>query len=331
MPELLVATPLKYSDVSHGYAFVDGVSIRELSPILWDISIAKTFLSRHERDELLSVKYWLCVSKEVDYVSPGAGEDLYEQAQQAMSAFQIICPTGAKNIFLKFQHTTDGYDNLGSHRPKELNNTLLGRVVSPEQQGLETKFNAVYSGVRRAFTERIVRLQNPILLLGHGAQIGNVSLGALMFVMGLDVLFMAGETNVFTQRLGGFLGLDSFVFPPTSLVHMQPRTLVRDVLDNLYRFRNILAHGQEIPKQFFREKHDFVSTEGDRMNYDDYYGGELMLESGLFMLTAALRKIFVEGLVEDVKDLARWRGKMRLYEHRYASAGGVLAVKKEAR
>lgn len=248
-----------------------------------------------------------------------------------MSAFQIICPTGAKNLFLKFQRTTIGYDNLGSHRPKELNNTLLGRIVSPEQQGLETNFNAVYSGVHRAFTERIVRLQNPILLLGHGAQIGNVNLGALMFVMGLDVLFMAGESNSFTKKLGGFLGLDSFVFPPTSLVHMQPRSLVGDVLENLYRFRNILAHGQEVPKVFFREKYDLVSTEGDRMNYDDYYGAELMLESGLFMLTAALRKIFLEGLVDEVKDLATWRGKMKVYEHRYTNAGGVLAMKKQAR
>ena len=78
----------------------------------------------------------------------------------------------------------------------------------------------------------------------------------------------------------------------------------------------------------FRQNHDLISTEGERINYDDYYGAELMLESALFMLTTALRKIFLEGLVNEVKDLSRWRAKMRLYEHRYAKTGGIPPVKK---
>ncbi|HTU44874.1 MAG TPA: hypothetical protein VMF91_07420 [Bryobacteraceae bacterium] len=331
MPDVLVATPLKYSDVSRPYTFSDGISIRELSPILWDTSIAKIYVSEHERGELAKVKYWLCVAKEVEYPYGGPDKDLYEKAQHAMSALQIICPSGAKNIFLKFLRAEQGYENIGDLRPKELCNTLLGRIASLERQGLERDFEAVYAGVRRAFIEKIVRLQNPILLLGHGSQIGNVNLGALMFVMGLDVLFMAGDTNTFMKRVGGFLGLDSYVFPATSLVHRQPRTLVRDVLSHLYEFRNILAHGQEVPKQFFRQTYDLLSTEGERINYEDYYGAELMLESGLFTLTTALRKIFVEGLVDEVKDHTKWRVKMMLYEHRYVDSGGILTVKKHGR
>jgi hypothetical protein len=50
------------------------------------------------------------------------------------------------------------------------------------------------------------------------------------------------------QRVGGFLGVDSLIFPPDSFMHYQPNTTARDVLENLYDLRNIIAHGQEIPK-----------------------------------------------------------------------------------
>ena len=75
------------------------------------------------------------------------------------------------------------------------------------------RFDAVYQGIRRADKDKLVRVQNPVLLLEHGQQIGNAPLGNLMYVMGLDVLFMAGESANFVPRVAGFLGLDTLLFP----------------------------------------------------------------------------------------------------------------------
>jgi hypothetical protein len=213
MPEVLVATPLKYSTVLSPYEFADRISIRELSPIRWDASIVKGFISERERGDLANTRYWLCAAKEYAHVYGDVGDELYYAAHHAAMALQIICPTGAKHIFLKFQQSSEGWDNIGSYHPKELCSTLLGRITYLEDQGL-AYFDAVYAGIRRAFAEKLVRLQNPVLLLEHGMQIGNVNLGSLMFVMALDMLFMAGEISPFMQRVGGFLGLDSFIFPP---------------------------------------------------------------------------------------------------------------------
>lgn len=80
MHEVLVATPLKSGAVTRPYAFGDGISIRELSPVLWDVSIAKTFISAHDRDELAATRYWLCATKEVEYVYGDVGDDLYPKA-----------------------------------------------------------------------------------------------------------------------------------------------------------------------------------------------------------------------------------------------------------
>jgi hypothetical protein len=153
----------------------------------------------------------------------------------------------------------------------------------------------------------------------------------LLFVMGLDILFMAGELRTFTERLGGFLGLDSYIFPPDSIMNLQPNTTVRDVINDLYEFRNIIAHGQEIPETPYRQNCRLVSTTGSPINRVDYTYAELMLESALFMLTTSLRRIFVEGLFDDVQEPRRWRAKLKQYEHRYKKAGGLSVIKTRGR
>jgi len=331
MPQVLVATPLKYAAVSKPYDFADGISIRDVSPILWENSIVKGFISEKERQELSNAPYWLCASNQYDNVSGDVGEELYDKARHASWALQLLCPSGAKHIFLKLQKTDKGYDNIGSQHPKLLCSTLLGRIIGLEKHGLEQYFDAIYLGVHRSFTEKVVRLQNPVLLLEHGMQIGNVNLATLMFVMGLDMLFMAGEIGTFVKRLGGFLGLDAYVFPPDDEMNRQPNTVVRDVLNDLYEFRNIIAHGQEIPEDPYRKKKDLFSTNRQQINWMNYYYAELLLDSGLFMLTTALRRIFTEGLFDEVKDPSTWRAKMRLYEHRYKEAGGLAPVKQRGR
>lgn len=107
---------------------------------------------------------------------------------------------------------------------------------------------------------------------------------------------------------------------------------MRDVLADLYGFRNILAHGQEIPLDPYRKPKDLVSIDGHCMNHETYYYSELMNESALFMLASALRSIFLEGAIDDVKDEGKWRIKMNLYEHRNKEArGSPVADRKRGR
>jgi hypothetical protein len=198
-------------------------------------------------------------------------------------------------------------------------------MIHAEQLGLTNDFDSIYAGIRRAFTEGHVRIQNPVLLLEHAQQTGNIPLAATMCVMGLDMLFMAGKINPFVSRVGGFLGLNSFVFPPYRFGEAtphQPAPRTRDVLSDTYLFRNIIAHGQEINKEW-REPYSLVTTEGHQINYDSICKVDLMLEASMFLLTTALRRVLTEGLFDDIVDKARWRPKLNLFEHRYKDAGGL--------
>ena len=52
MPEVLVATPLNYSAATRPYDFGDGISIREISPILWDISVVKRKMRQRKMPDI---------------------------------------------------------------------------------------------------------------------------------------------------------------------------------------------------------------------------------------------------------------------------------------
>jgi hypothetical protein len=141
---------------------------------------------------------------------------------------------------------------------------------------------------------------------------------------------MAGQEVPFVERLGGVLGPRSYIFPPDSIMHRQPAVKVQDVLTDLYELRNIIAHGQEIPKSPYRQKYDLLDCCGGPNNHDDYHYPELMLESGLFLLTGALRKIASEGLFDDARDEANWRIKLRQYEHFWRN-NATVATPREGR
>src|SRR5262249_23401466 len=125
MHEIIVATPLHHNVVDRPHTFGDGISIRKLSPILWEKATVKRYVSDDEREFMNSDRFWLCASKSVEFILPDTGDELYDKARNAAWALQILCPCGAKHAFLKFSKTSDGFDNIGAYRPKELCSTRL--------------------------------------------------------------------------------------------------------------------------------------------------------------------------------------------------------------
>ena len=306
MAEIIVATPL--ASVTRPYSLSADISVRKIEPILWESSAAIPLLSEREREEFSSTQYWLCVSKQ-ETGSPADADDLYDAIRWAVWAIQVIHPSGCKNIYLEFRRTNDGFDNIGSRHSPSMRSTPMGRLAQLEQQGFEKDFGIVYDGVRRAFSEKIVRLQNPILLMEHGLSIANLhSLCTLFWVMGLDMLFMAVNSRAFTERISAFLEQDTPIFPKT-WANQLPREKVSDVLNPLFDFRSIIAHGKELPKKPYREDYIFFDTEESEIVSGQYF--ELMQDAALFILCKALRKIFVDGLVDEVKNESSWRKRLQ--------------------
>src|SRR6266513_3144033 len=111
MHEVLVATPLKCS-LSQPYLFSNGISIRELSPILWDISNVKGYISDVDRERMAKSRYWLCASNEYEHVDMNVGNELYAKARYAAWAIQITCPTRRIYVLVVFQYAKRGCEDI---------------------------------------------------------------------------------------------------------------------------------------------------------------------------------------------------------------------------
>jgi hypothetical protein len=317
MPKFLVATPIKPNTINKEHFFSGGISIRNLPRVSKaSLAILRPVVPPKIIDHIADTPYWLAAEAETEDPAPAHDDALYLKATNAARALQIVCPVGAKHVFIQFKAVGDDLEAMNAKIGTELHSTLVGRTAFLEDQPIDQTFDPIYTGILRAFDERIVRLQNPILLLEHGMQTCNPNLAALLFTMALDALVMAGESKPFVSRLGGFLRPDTFVFPQDSFMHRQPTTKVGDVLAPLYKFRSLIAHGQEISKQPYRQSHPLLDTNGAPVpdTHYPYTYTELMRESALFILTAALRKVFTEDLVNIVKCPRRWRAELKRRE-----------------
>ena len=260
----------------------------------------------HEFEQLKMIDLWLCGRWDGE-----SSEETYRRTQLAMMALQIICPSGGKNLFLTLDVRPGGYDTVGSRHRAEMHTTPHGRITSVEQTGLRN-FSNIYGGLLRAFSEKIVRLQNPVLLLEHGLQATNIYIRTLLWATGLDMLFMAGgDDRKFSTRVSNFLGPETLVFKPDSIMHRQPKYTVQEVVPKVYALRNLIAHGSEIPKSPWRDECGFVDGHGRPINLGPFYYAQLIEQSALFLLCAALRQIFADQLVNEVRTVSAWRKRLK--------------------
>src|SRR5271154_1228275 len=102
MQTVLTATPIRNGLFSNEFNFGGGFAIRQIGPILWDLSTAKGFMSDDERSKLSNTRYWLCSTKDYDsWLLANSDPDTFETTRLAMSALQIICPRGGPNVYMK--------------------------------------------------------------------------------------------------------------------------------------------------------------------------------------------------------------------------------------
>lgn len=314
----MVASPLSSNLLSEPYELSNGISIRNELPIQWDDAIVNDVIPQFEREDLRNTNLWLCVS---DHEEQPVGYDfraLYTKARHALWALQILCPNGAMNLYLELEESSGGFRNSGTSAQKALCKTRIGNVSRINETSFERDFDAVYEMVSRAYTEKVVRLQNPIVILEHGMQIGEPMLGTLLFTMGLDMLVMAGDCRNFVARLGGFLGPTNRVFPENYILERQAKLCVEEILPDIYGMRNIVAHGQQVPLDPYRTPYALKDVNGNPMDFDESLFGDIVLQATLFLLTSALRKVALDGLFDEVADEATWKQKMSLFERRWS-------------
>jgi hypothetical protein len=72
-----------------------------------------------------------------------------------MYAWQILWPSSAVHVYVKFRQTPEGFDPIGYvHFPK-LTVPFVAGIVNRDEDQLKTEFPAILEGVNRAFDSRM--------------------------------------------------------------------------------------------------------------------------------------------------------------------------------
>jgi hypothetical protein len=277
-------------------------------------SSVRWIFSGSEIHRLKTCKAWLCCEFE-DELPMTIGVPRQDRAIQSVKnsqlAIQIVAPVGLQEaVTLVAREGPDGIHLGPLEQEPPMLSTTWARTSRFDGSSL-TELSNVLRGVHGAFHSEVTRLVNPMHFLELGMQSNHRYLRPFLWITGLDALLMANNTSVFASRLNNFLGPNSFVFQRFNGSE-QPRYRVEDMAEDLYDFRNIVAHGRSMPKRF-REAVGFIDTDGQQiLGYDQNHRySQILEESALLLLARALRKIFTEDLADTFGKEKSWRDYLK--------------------
>lgn len=101
------------------------------------------------------------------------------------------------------------------------------------------------------------------------------------------------------ERIKWFLGKSTSIYRPGDISNLlpQPGITVGEVLDDLYKLRNFIAHGDRVPDRFFSE----IRRQTFGNNVAAF---ETLLEAASFVVRSSLLKILDDGLLNQFEDAA---------------------------
>jgi hypothetical protein len=245
---------------------------------------------------------WLCCEFSDD-LDPKKRQVATDSIKNSQLALQLVAPIGVDypTVFT-VEEGDDERTRIAGETHPQMRPTEWARLVGFSATSLE-ELKAVVKGVCSALASQTTRVVNPLYFFATGMESNHPYVRTFLWVTGLDALLMAGNENEFKTRLVNFLGADSLVFPniPT---FGQPRHRAQEVAGDLYEFRSVIAHGRAIDKRF-REHFQLTVPNGELPLECMYH--EFLRESALFLLTRAMKKVFVENLTETIAKPSAWR------------------------
>lgn len=263
-------------------------------------------LSGREMENLRRVPFWVSLECRADNTALSRRQQrAVEIVRSTRLAIQLVAPVGCNESTI----VISGPHGVSTVHPPPMPSTPWGRVAGYENATL-AEIRRVVRGVNSVIRFRVPRLINSLkfLELGFGAE--NQYISTFLWVSGLDAILMAGTPQNFRQRLANVLGEQTFVLPKVD-PGGQPKYRVGEIAEDVYELRSKIAHGSLIPKKFLEQVRVKNVKEKDIEAYappTQYL--HIVRECALFLLTAVLRKIFLEDCADVATNTNAWRAKL---------------------
>lgn len=234
-----------------------------------------------------------------------------EHLANARLALQVAAPIGTYLSVCVSDLGDDHYPSVFSTtRFAEFRGTAWSRMrgfngMSPED------IESIANGVICILEKKDPRTTTPLRLFEQGLVSSDPYIRIFLWVTAIDSILMAVKKDVFVSRLTAFLGSNSRVFPPDDGVYINRPTTVEEVAKDLFELRSEVAHGRAIGPHFWKPRQDMECL-FDRSTYGTgpFRYRMLLEEAALSLLSWILRKIVLDGLVDDFMISKRWKAKL---------------------
>lgn len=231
-----------------------------------------------------------------------------ERLATTFIALQVVAPTGCEH-FVMFTNTLDSqYSNLTLHTRNRLNACGWARLLGWDEAASDQVCRVV-DGIWQATVDKQVRFLNPMRLFEQGLYARDPYMQTLLWVMGLDGLLMATKKELFVNRLCSLIGATTPVFPALKHAALVCRSYsVKDLAGEMYELRSVIAHGRPVPEKFWKPLPDIEVTRFEELPYRGMVAlREVVAEGAVLLLSGALRKIILDGLMPLFSRPAEWR------------------------
>jgi hypothetical protein len=273
-----------------------GQQMKSLDLELW----SREYLSRHDVERIQGWKYALVhYYSEEEYLHGTPESQSRELLSKIFVALRVVRPSNVPFQYIHARIKDDGsFDPSGFSRA-EMPLTVSARdkwaTIRPKDIEL---LRALVPALLAAYETKTRPVTRAVNLLETGYNSPSFDVKLLLWVAGWEALFASSAYNgapAVTGRLRHFLGSRTRIYDaadfPTLL--MLPDLTLKDVLEDIYRVRNSLAHGEWVPDDIMRKP----GHSGLASSYAD-----ILLDASGLALRLALARILRQSLLETFRD-----------------------------
>ena len=286
--------------------------MRDLDLTLW----GREYLSKHDIEK---IQGWECALvhhyDEEEYFHTEAEQRSRELLSKVFVGLRIVRPSRIPYQYLHARVQSNGALDPSAFSRAEMSLTVFPcDTWTPIRRRDADLLKAIAPTLLRAYAIdcRPVMRAMRILETGYVSQFTDVK--QLIWVTGLESLFTSTKSrgaSVAIRRISQFLGPKTQIYEQTDFpAHMSvPSLALKDVLGDIYRLRNKLAHGEWIPEEFLKKP-------GYATGPNSYAG--VLGEATSIVLRRALIKILKESLLETFGDKDKLDRYFSHYPHNAA-------------
>jgi hypothetical protein len=277
--------------------------MKHLDLDLW----GREYLSKHDIGQIRGWKHALIHSySEEEYLHGSPQEQSRELLHKIFIGLRIVQPSRTPFQYLHARLKPDGSLDPSAFSRAEMPLTVCScDNLIPTRRSDAELLKTITPSLLAAYESKCQPVTRAISVLETGYNSRSVDVKLLLWVSGIEALFASSNYNgasIVTLRVKHFLGSKTEVYDSTAFPSflLMPKLRLKDVLDDIYRMRNRVAHGEWIQKEFL----DKPGHRGGAHSYAD-----IVLEATGITLRFALIKLLKDSLLEifgDKENLDRY-------------------------